>query len=150
LDSIVKGYPIGSLLLWVRQSAKERITLGALSLEAPEGGDALWIVDGQQRVTSLANALHPDGAEDSTFAVHYDLVAQAFVPSPKLPEPHLIPLPVLFDLEKLVEWMAAARPTESQSFEARRVMKLLRQFKVPATLVRQEDEGTLTVIFDRM
>lgn len=149
-DSIVKGYPIGSLLLWVRQSVKERIILGALSLEAPEGGDALWIVDGQQRVTSLANALHTDGALDSTFSVHYDLEAQEFVPSPKLPEPHLIPLPVLFDLEKLVEWMAITKPTENQSFEARRVMKLLRQFKIPATLVRQEDEGTLTVIFDRM
>lgn len=150
LDSIVRGYPIGNLLLWVRPSVKERITLGVLSMEAPEGGEALWIVDGQQRVTSLANTLHPDGALSSTFSVDYDLEQRIFVPHAKLPEPHLIPLPVLFDLEKLVEWMAATKPAEGYFAEARRVAKLLRQFKVPATLVRQEDEGTLTDIFDRM
>src|SRR5437867_3243552 len=34
-DSIVKGYPIGSLLLWVRRSPAARVTLGALEIDAP-------------------------------------------------------------------------------------------------------------------
>lgn len=57
-DSIVKGYPVGSLLLWVREADAQRIRLGALDIDAPQVQQALWVVDGQQRITSLANALH--------------------------------------------------------------------------------------------
>ncbi|MGH8907619.1 MAG: DUF262 domain-containing protein [Egibacteraceae bacterium] len=60
-DSIVKGYPIGSLLLWVRPAEAQRIRLGALEIDAPRMEQALWVVDGQQRITSLANALHEGG-----------------------------------------------------------------------------------------
>jgi len=150
-DSILRGYPIGNLLFWARRSPEEQVTLGALDIHAPEGDDILWVVDGQQRVTSLANALHPDGAKDQTFAVYYDLARSRFLSRPNLPEPQYLPLPVLFDLDKLLAWFHDAGPTGAEFFaEARRVAKLLRQFKVPATLVHQEDEASLTEIFDRL
>lgn len=53
-DSILKGYPIGSLLLWTRRANAEVITLGALQLDAPEFDEAFWVVDGQQRLTSFS------------------------------------------------------------------------------------------------
>ncbi|WP_242419513.1 DUF262 domain-containing protein, partial [Frankia sp. CpI1-P] len=46
-DSIIKGYPIGSLLLWVRHSGVESVTLGELRIAAPEGENTFWVVDGQ-------------------------------------------------------------------------------------------------------
>ena len=149
-DSIVRGYPIGSLLLWVRRSPAASITLGTLNIDAPAGDDILWVVDGQQRVISLANAVHPLGNGDTTFAVFYDLSDKKFVSRPARAEPKHLPLPILFDLEKLLEWFSRGEsPTEYFS-EATRVAKLLRQFKIPATLVRQEDESALRDIFDRM
>jgi hypothetical protein len=55
------GYPIGSLLLWVRRRQAETLALGQLKIDAPAYEDSLWAVDGQQRITSLADALHPQG-----------------------------------------------------------------------------------------
>ena len=47
VDSLWRGYPIGTLLLWESAYESPRTALGTQ-------GRKLWIVDGQQRVTSLA------------------------------------------------------------------------------------------------
>src|SRR6266852_3774059 len=47
VDSLWRGYPIGTLLLWESGYESPRTALGTQ-------GPKLWIVDGQQRVTSLA------------------------------------------------------------------------------------------------
>jgi len=150
-DSISKGYPIGSLLLWVRKSPAQIIDLGRLHVEAPAFEDALWVVDGQQRITSLANALHPVGNKYSPFNVYYDLSEREFIQAPRTPQLQHIPLPVLFDLEQLLSWFAREKQIIPELFnEAQRIVKKLRQFKVPAYLVRQDDQRILTDIFDRM
>ncbi|WP_107062686.1 DUF262 domain-containing protein [Streptomyces hygroscopicus] len=150
-DSVVKGYPIGSLLLWVRKSPAQELTLGRLKIEAPAYEETLWVVDGQQRITSLANALHAHSHLHAPFSLYYDLAERQFIPLPKTREPQHIPLPVLFDLEKLIDWFATEGRSAAEYFkEAQRVAKALRQYKVPAYLVRQDDEKILTDIFDRM
>ncbi|MBV9141253.1 MAG: DUF262 domain-containing protein [Pseudonocardiales bacterium] len=40
-DSVVKRYPVGSLLLWRRPAPAQRLTLGALQIEAPQVDQAL-------------------------------------------------------------------------------------------------------------
>ncbi|MFF1507343.1 DUF262 domain-containing protein [Streptomyces sp. NPDC058326] len=150
-DSIVKGYPIGNLLLWVRRQQAEEFMLGRLRLAAPAHDESLWVVDGQQRLTSLANALSTEGHPYKPFNVFYDLAAKEFVESPQTLEPHHIALPVLFDLKKLLSWFRTDGLTASEYFdEAERVATTLRQYKVPAYLVRQDDRAVLTDIFDRM
>ncbi|MFG3404541.1 DUF262 domain-containing protein [Streptomyces sp. NPDC048142] len=150
-DSIVKGYPIGNLLLWVRKQQPENFMLGKLQLTAPAHDESLWVVDGQQRLTSLANALSPDGHPYKPFNVYYDLAAKEFLESPPSREPHHIALPILFDLKKLLTWFRTDGLTASEHFdEAERVATALRQYKVPAYLVRQDDRAVLTDIFDRM
>lgn len=47
VDSLWRGYPIGTLLLWESSYESPQTALGG-------PGAKLWIVDGQQRVTSLA------------------------------------------------------------------------------------------------
>ncbi|MGW1464706.1 DUF262 domain-containing protein [Streptomyces sp. NPDC002308] len=150
-DSIVKGYPIGNLLLWVRKQQSEQFMLGRLRLTAPSHDESLWVVDGQQRLTSLANALSPEGHGYKPFNVYYDLVEREFVESPHSPEAHHIALPVLFDLKKLLTWFRTDGLGASDHFdEAERVATALRQYKVPAYLVRHDDRAVLTDIFDRM
>ncbi|MFE2377144.1 DUF262 domain-containing protein [Streptomyces sp. NPDC059398] len=150
-DSIVRGYPIGSLLLWVRHSPAQRMTLGALSIDAPESDSALWVVDGQQRITSLANSLHPDGNQRAPFDVYYDLAEQEFIAPPTHHSPHQIPARILFDLDKLLDWFDSTGKSAKEYFPvARQVAKRLRQFKIPVYLVKQEDREALTDIFDRM
>src|ERR1700722_752021 len=56
-DSLYRGFPIGTLLLWNRPPRRSPVPFGDLTIEAPERADALWIVDGKQRVTTLAENL---------------------------------------------------------------------------------------------
>ena len=149
LDSIVRGYPIGSLLLWRHPADAATLKLGALTIQAPDSGEALWVVDGQQRLTSLASALNDAGADDPRFAIAYDLVDKTFT-KPKDTKEHLVPLPVVFDLQRLLKWLAE-HPESAEYFdEATAVAKAIRQYTIPAYIVEQQDEQILRDIFDRM
>jgi hypothetical protein len=64
LDSIYQGFPVGSLLLW---STKERLTyernVGGFKLpEAPEDYPVQYILDGQQRLTTLYGVFNSSAA----------------------------------------------------------------------------------------
>lgn len=55
MDSIIKGYPIGTFIFW-RTKEKLRVVrnLGGINLPEQERGEAVdYILDGQQRLTSL-------------------------------------------------------------------------------------------------
>lgn len=55
LDSIVKGYPIGTFILWKTNERLRSIrNLGGVPLpETPKGDAVKYVLDGQQRLTSL-------------------------------------------------------------------------------------------------
>src|SRR5260370_15900068 len=55
LDSIVKGYPIGTFILWKTIERLRSIrNLGGVHLpETPKGDAVKYVLDGQQRLTSL-------------------------------------------------------------------------------------------------
>ncbi|MGH3868041.1 MAG: DUF262 domain-containing protein [Pseudonocardiaceae bacterium] len=149
-DSVVKRYPVGSLLLWRRPAPAQRLTLGALQFDAPKVDQALWVVDGQQRVTSLANALHPDGARDPRFNLGYDVRDDQIVNRPVTDDPYVIPLPTLFDLAKVLDWFATYPEVGDYRSKAFELAKHLRQFSIPAYQVAQDDTNALSDIFDRM
>lgn len=151
-ESILLGYPVGSLLLWRRAAAAQTLRLGALRIEAASGDHALWVVDGQQRITSLANALHPDAWDDDRFRIAFDLEGERFVPLPSqwVEKPLVIPLPVLFDLRSVLGWFHARPEVADYAERASAVTSSLRQYRVPAYEVEHDDERVLREIFDRM
>jgi hypothetical protein len=55
LDSIVKGFPIGTFILWKTNERLRSIrNLGGVALPEPPKGDTIkYLLDGQQRLTSL-------------------------------------------------------------------------------------------------
>ncbi len=55
LDSILKGYPIGTFILWQTHESMSGIkNIGDLPLpDTPEGMPTQYVLDGQQRITSL-------------------------------------------------------------------------------------------------
>jgi hypothetical protein len=151
LDSIVRGYPVGSLLLWRRPAQAEMVQLGALRLAAPQLPNALWVVDGQQRITGLANALHPDGQSDPRFRISYDLRKKMFVPTPRdISRGDIIPLPVIFDLREVLRWFADHPESIDYVDQVNEITQTIRQFKVPAYEVDQDDPEVLEDIFDRL
>lgn len=55
MDSIVKGYPIGTFIFWKTNERLRAIrNLGKFTLPEPNDGDFIdYVLDGQQRLTSL-------------------------------------------------------------------------------------------------
>ncbi|MFE2445585.1 DUF262 domain-containing protein [Streptomyces sp. NPDC059426] len=149
-DSIVRGYPVGSLLLWRRPAPKQLVRLGSLEIQAPSVSAARWVVDGQQRITSLASALIPEASRDPRFALAYNLREQGFVPAPAEEEPLIIPLPVLFNLTRVLQWFQKYPETSEYVDQANNITQTLRQFQIPAYEVTQNDVKVLQDIFDRM
>jgi len=83
IDSIVKGYPVGTFIFW---ATKERLRhvrdIGSETLPPPKDGEiASYVLDGQQRITSLYATLkglvvvRESGQEDDFSKVYIDLNA---------------------------------------------------------------------------
>ena len=84
LDSIIKGYPIGTFIYW-RTSERLRSVrnLGNIALPEPKNGEFVnYVLDGQQRLTSLYAALkgvkigEEDGRISDYSEIYVDLLAK--------------------------------------------------------------------------
>ncbi|WP_158862677.1 DUF262 domain-containing protein [Leifsonia sp. AG29] len=150
-DSILKGYPIGSALMWRKAAPQARLVLGALVIDAPEQPGALWVVDGQQRITSLVNAVSPDVfARDPRFQLVY-AIERGRIMRPNDARGLLsIPLPELFDVARLLRWLQDNPESAPHASELQDATAVLRDFKLPASVVSQADEQVLRDIFDRV
>ena len=151
IDSVWRGYPIGTLLLWSKLGAAGLIRLGDLTFEVSEQ-TAWFVVDGQQRVVSLVSTLLPRGARGDKFDLYFDLVKSEVVPSRRsgVPATHL-PLDRVVDSEDLLAWVDDSRTalTPEQIRLAIRVGKALREYEIPAYVVSVEDEMIVREIFER-
>lgn len=149
-DSILKGYPIGNLLLWIRSAPEEELRLETLHIKAAATNRAYYVVDGQQRITSLANVVAESGRDDPKFTLSYDLKARKFLSTPKNPGPESIPVPVLFDTRRLIQWFHEFPDIDEHLDHATEVNAILRQYVIPVNQVEAENDEVLRDIFDRM
>ena len=84
LESLFRGYPVGTLLLWEAAAPAGEVRFGSLTLPAPQMPNALWVVDGQQRIVSLARILLAADPDSDDFALYVDLDAADFVIPPAI------------------------------------------------------------------
>ena len=160
-DSIYRGYPIGSLLLRAAPAQAAQVRIGPLVIPGEELERALWVVDGQQRLTSLAVGLGRDDefprvpSTSDPFAVYFDPTDETFC-SPRTDgqiSSSWIPLPRLLDASGLSEWVFTAwshghdATLRAVVFEAG---KRLREYQVPFYVVETADEAEVRRIFDRV
>ena len=150
VDSVLRGYPIGSLLLWKREAEAEHLRIGALDIEAGILPDALWVVDGQQRITSLVNVMDPEGAHDLRFSLGYSLEEQKVVPVRDSGASLIVPLPDLFDLGRALAWLRDNPDGTEYASHIQDVTGRLADVSVPATIMEDADEVVLREVFDRI
>lgn len=108
-DSIIKGYPIGSLILW--QPEEERFR----TLDDLEGigiakhnnvNDRMYVLDGRQRLTALASVLYPNGTFYNNVYINLDDMQILFVNSKRNQNGYrLLKLGVAFDTYELVGFL---------------------------------------------
>lgn len=153
-DSIWRGFPIGNLLLWSSQADAATVKYGPLVVEAEATENALWVVDGQQRVTTLVGALAPAaGLHDPKFEICFDLRRSRFVHAGKKPMPAWwLPLRVTLESRLVVAWAREyGDELSAEEFDlADQVGGALRDYKIQAYVVEDADEDLLRDIFDRV
>jgi hypothetical protein len=153
LDSLWRGYPIGTLLFWETSAEAGEVTFGTVRVGGGARSDALWVVDGQQRLMSLARVLLAPAPDRDDFALYFDLDAETFVVPPKdrVADPsRYLPMTEVLESERLMQWgfqHTVDRPERRE--RAFTVGKRIREYEIPAYLVRTEQERILREIFGR-
>lgn len=153
LDSVWRGYPVGSLLFWKRPAPAEHLVVGNATLAAPEVSEAWWVVDGQQRTTALAAALLDlDHANDARWSVRFDPEREQFLPGPPRPEREGVEVPgsVLGDLRRLGRWMRNSGLDDAMVDRIEDAQQRILDFAIPAYVVDTEDEQALRAVFARL
>ena len=152
-DSLQKGFPAGTLLLAQGAAPAEHVVLGGFTADVGEVKDALWVVDGQQRLSTLAMALL-DEHSGAYRPIYFDLEANAFVLGvrKRAPPPHWVPTHVLASSALLNKWLREGALPDDLSDRADQIASRLREYLLPAYLVPFDDEyeGVVKVMFARM
>jgi hypothetical protein len=153
IDSVYRGYPVGTMIFWKRPAEAGLLKLGSVTVVAPERHDALWVVDGQQRIASLARMLlAPDPFQDA-FATHFDLDHDRFVRRRKSKgdtDKHFVPLTEVLDSVRLQMWVSANGLDEQRMKAAFRLGSRIREYLVPSYVVETSDEAALREMFGRL
>lgn len=168
-DSVLRGYPIGSLLIW-QTERKDISSLDAIGpIQLPPGGPALrsYVVDGHQRLATLLGVLrlpenHPrQRMDDWRWWIAYDLKSEQFVHikdrSPEIPL-HLLPLRSVLrtaDFARRTREISSSKDySEAESEElldrADAVQRAIREYRIPMTVMRSGSLDDAVTIFARV
>lgn len=108
-DSIIKGYPIGSLILWKPESEKFKTIkdIGGISVANSESyADQMYILDGRQRITALVSVLYPNGKNYNHLYIDLDDMRILYLNGEKsIVKANLLKLGVAYDTYELVDFL---------------------------------------------
>ncbi len=156
-DSLYRNYPVGSILLRKGRAEAARLEVGPLVIDAPGIQEALWVVDGQQRLTAmtagLARPTVPSTPSDP-WVVYFDAAHQTFHAPPvsgDLPSTWA-PVARLLDASVLSEWVFQWKHGGDADLRASvfQAGSRIRQYRIPRYVVETDDEESLRVIFYRI
>lgn len=164
LDSLLKGFPIGSLLLWeTKEPVSPLSQVGPIPVTLRSGEVIAYILDGHQRIATLLGTLMfrdgvPNPQHDVDWRVYCDLDEMKFLTAPKAGvEPRHFPVCKLLSTAGYLE---ACRDIQAKVEDASRVAKLLqaadkvanafRNYSLPLISVSEGDMDTAVMIFSRL
>ncbi|MBN2798329.1 MAG: DUF262 domain-containing protein [Deltaproteobacteria bacterium] len=167
LDSIARGVPIGSLLVWRTRAhllqTHEALGPHKLPLADPDRGPWTYLIDGRQRLTTLFAALTPvddpeiTDAEEGRWPLLLDL-DNPYAPTFQIPRtslrrrPTLVPTTVLLS-NRLLYTHQQALWREGLDREAEvleQVAWAFRDYTVPVVPMLSEELSTVTTAFARV
>ncbi|MBN9493098.1 DUF262 domain-containing protein, partial [bacterium] len=135
LDSVARGYPIGSVLLWQsREELRSENRIGGLEIELPKPDYPVnYLLDGQQRLSTICGAMFWNGKDsNSRWNLAYDLRKSAFLHLDHLDDPpsHQVRLNKLADPAKFFAQVAVVSGIDPDGeVLADRANKLFSRFK---------------------
>ena len=164
LDSVLRGFPIGSILVWdTEKSVDTTQSVGPIEVRPHPGGLVGYLLDGQQRVSVLVGTLRlPDGADsivnDVDWRVYCDLDNGEFLRNPAGGvKPHHFPVGSLLNT---AGFFAACRRIQSEVDDentaqrwlddADRLANAFRDYQIPLVHIREADLDSAVTVFARL
>lgn len=156
-DSIYNGYPIGSVLLWHSSEPlkSEREIYGFSVQESPvELYPTNYLLDGQQRLTTVCGALYWDGNDlDSPWAIHFDLDTEKFVYPKNAGQANLFPLNKLLNTSDFIRQCMKFESTSNPKkyYEAAEMLlRSVKDYKVAVVKIGDVSLDEVAPIFERI
>lgn len=156
LDSVNRGYPVGSLLFWLTNNrlGAERNIGGFALPDTPDRYPRNYVLDGQQRLTTLYAVLTRPPAElDERLRVVYDLKLRKFVGA-KIPiDPLQFPLNLIYDTHGLMNFRDRLREHENSAeliAETESLWETFQNYVLPVVTVPEAPIDKVGVIFERI
>lgn len=163
LDSVLKGYPIGAILVWETHEAIQSLDhVGPVQVGELPVGTVAYLLDGQQRLSTLVGTLRlPEGVRyrhDVDWQIYCDLVTGEFVHEPRRGlEPQHFPVRSLLDTKA---FFAACREIEQAVGEPGRIRELLdaadrlasafRDYQLPLIKIESAGLDSAVTVFARL
>lgn len=161
MDSIYKGYPFGSLLLWrTREQLRFERKLGAFALPERDPEFPIdYVLDGQQRLTSIFGVFQSEIEPDPSVEwseIYYDLGANAdaqesqflALSSDDVDARRHFPLKTLFlpvEYRRATECFGAADWNRLDEMQAR-----FKEARIPYEQLTTEDRAKVAIVFERI
>ncbi|MCY4600697.1 MAG: DUF262 domain-containing protein [Acidobacteria bacterium] len=175
LDSVLRGFPIGSILIWDTEKHIESTPrIGPVEIGYRPDGMVGYILDGQQRVSTLAGTLRlSDGTasivDQIDWRIYYDLDEQAFVDHRRAakdsagghsehataPDPRYFPVRSLLNTAGFFEACRRIQHVENEHCERRldeadRLASAFRDYQLPVISIREADLESAVTVFARL
>jgi len=162
LDSIYRGFPTGSVLLWdTMGEVTMRDMATTLGRDTRSDFSPKIVLDGQQRLTSLARVFDPSTSKEDRILFNVlDEVFESYSPRQASDPRWIDTTEILTDhvteldvLERLCDAGVAARNDREQRNDIHNRLKKLaavREYQYPVEIVREDDLETVTEIFIRI
>jgi hypothetical protein len=160
LDSVARGYPIGSVLLWQsRQELRSENRIGDLQIKLPRPDYPVnYLLDGQQRLSTICGAMFWDGTEaNSRWNLVYDLKNREFKHLFSLDEPplHQIRLNRLSDPAAYFKHVAALDTYQTPDkgdlqLHAEQLFNRFKDYKIATVTLGDMSIADVAPIFERI
>jgi hypothetical protein len=157
LDSVARGYPIGSVLLWQsRQELRSENRIADLEIELPRPDYPVnYLLDGQQRLSTICGAMHWHGTDPrSRWNLAYDLRTLQFVHLDTLDDPplHQIRLNKLPDASKYFGQTAALDGVDKDKLRSRAdaLFNRFKDYKIATVTLGDMSIDDVAPIFERI
>lgn len=155
LDSIYRGFPVGSLLLWsTKEALKHERNVGGFELPTtPEDYPVNYVLDGQQRLTTLYGVFNSDAKTSAPeladrFSVCFVPSTEEFIHYAEADPKTSINLRVILDTTKLLPEMT--RFDDGMKTVIANLTERFKDYEFPVVTIRDRTNQEVCRVFQRI
>lgn len=157
LDSLYRGYPVGALLVW-KTTLDVPLRTSAVIQQTPAYTHPSVLLDGQQRLTSLAKVVAPESVAGKALDVRFDLRSQEFLNPSAVQRREALLVPVASVMQESPQFGEILRqcgvtPDAAEYdlyYERLKRVHGIRKYQMPIITVESDDYEEVAEIFARV